>query len=79
MNDCRNCTWAKWQMTGGKKPRINSNQPGQCTYRVEPMPVLPAVLVESGVQNALQHAVIRGGRSIWSDSAFTNCAVWKKK
>jgi len=67
-------------MTTGKRPRINSNQPGRCLYAVIPrLPLMPMVLVEAGIKTQIERLCATGHRSLWTDSVYRNCPVWEKK
>lgn len=81
MDSCKNCRYARWEMTKGERPRINPNQPGRCIYRVV-LPLLPKALnnFTDELPNRLERMVNPPqGAPIWSKDPCVNCPTWERK
>ncbi len=69
---CGTCKWGKFEMTGGKRPRINPNGRAICVWPEPAPPVLPISITQS---YGYRHSYNRMGIV----AEWSGCPTWEVK
>ena len=79
---CRDCRFARWQMTSHEPPRVNTKRSIRCECPPDRVTVvLPAAhdIFNESRGHALTNPRTWGHMALWYDRPYTDCATWEPK